>query len=198
MQRQIEQLKYMLSNMGLNEYQASALGYLIYLGETKATELSKACGVPNARIYGVLEELSQKGVVIFRPGRPVLYAPQSPDEISEALISDAKAEISRKLITIESSRDDFTKVASELFMKGGKVKVRTPLVRVVGVGKVSIEETKKLFRLAKNEIMILTRAMEYYKDVEGELQAATTRGVHIRMLLRSRGTLTESDAKKRD
>jgi sugar-specific transcriptional regulator TrmB len=197
-QRQIEQLKYMLSNMGLNEYQASALGYLLYLGETKATELSKACGVPNARIYGVLEELSQKGLVIFRPGRPVLYAPKSPDEVSEALISDAKAEISRKLSTIESYRDDFTKVASDLFMKGGKVKVLTPLIRVVGVGEVSIEETKKLFRLAKNEIMILSRAMEYFKDVEVELKDAATRGVQIRMLLRSRGTLTESDAKKRD
>jgi sugar-specific transcriptional regulator TrmB len=197
-QSQIEQLKYMLSNMGLNEYQASALSYLIYLGETKATELSKASGVPNARIYGVLEELSQKGLVIFRPGRPVLYAPKSPNEVSEALISDAKAEISRKLITIESYRDEFTKVASELFMKGGKVKVRTPLVRVVGVGEVSIEETKKLFRLAKNEIMILTRAMEYFTDVEIELKDAATRGILIRILLRSRRTLTESDAQKRD
>ncbi len=197
-QSQIEQLKYMLSNMGLNEYQASALSYLMYLGETKATELSKACGVPNARIYGVLEELSQKGLVIFRPGRPILYAPLLPSEISEALITDAKAEISRKLITIESSRNDFTNLASDLFMKGGKVKVRTPLIRVVGVGEVSIEETKKLLKLAKNEIMILTRAMEYFKDVEVELQAAATRGVQIRMLLRSRGTLTESDAKKRD
>ncbi len=50
MERQISQLKFTLSNMGLNEYQSSALAHLIYLGETKAPNLSKASGVPNARI----------------------------------------------------------------------------------------------------------------------------------------------------
>jgi len=43
MERQVTQLKFTLSNMGLNEYQASTLAHLIYLGETKATNLSKAC-----------------------------------------------------------------------------------------------------------------------------------------------------------
>jgi len=184
--------------MGLNEYQASALSYLLYLGETKATELSKACRVPNARIYGVLEELSQKGLVIIRPGRPVLYAPLSPEEVSEALISDARDEIRKRLTSIESYRDDFTKTASDLYMRGGKVKVRTPLIRVVSVGDVSLDETRKLFRSSKNDIMILTRAMEYFKDVERELRDAAARGVKIRLLLRSRNSLNESDAKKRD
>ncbi len=54
MEPQINQVKFQLTNMGLNEYQASALAHLMYLGETKATILSKASGVPNARIYGVL------------------------------------------------------------------------------------------------------------------------------------------------
>ncbi|MFW6109717.1 MAG: helix-turn-helix domain-containing protein, partial [archaeon] len=68
MEPQINQVKFQLTNMGLNEYQASALAHLMYLGETKATILSKASGVPNARIYGVLDELSQKGLIIVRPG----------------------------------------------------------------------------------------------------------------------------------
>jgi sugar-specific transcriptional regulator TrmB len=188
----------MLLNMGLNEYQASALGYLMYLGETKAPELSKASGVPSARIYGVLEELSQKGLVIIRPGRPVLFAPLPPVEVSEALISDAKEEIKHKLNAIESYSDNFTKIASEIFLRGGKIKVHTPLIRVVGVGEVSIEETKKLFRLAKHEILILSRAMEYIKDVENELREAAARGITIKILLRSRATLKEADAIKRD
>ena len=83
MERQVTQLKFTLSNMGLNEYQASTLAHLIYLGETKATNLSKASGVPNARIYGVLDELSQKGLLIVRPGRPALYSPLTPAEIAE-------------------------------------------------------------------------------------------------------------------
>ena len=79
MEPKVDQVKYNLMSMGLNEYQASALAHLMYLGETKATTISKASGVPNARIYGVLDELSQKGLLIMRPGRPALYAPLSPE-----------------------------------------------------------------------------------------------------------------------
>ena len=64
LEAKINQVKFTLMNMGLNEYQASALAHLMYLGETKATTLSKASGVPNARIYGVLDELSQKLLAI--------------------------------------------------------------------------------------------------------------------------------------
>ena len=97
MEAQINQVKYELSNMGLNEYQASALAHLIYLGETKATTISKSSGVPNARIYGILDELSQKGLIIIRPGRPALYAPLSPQEIGDALITTSRENIRRKL-----------------------------------------------------------------------------------------------------
>ena len=42
MEHQINKVKFALTNMGLNEYQTSALAHLMYLGETKATTLSKA------------------------------------------------------------------------------------------------------------------------------------------------------------
>jgi len=66
MEQKISQVKFLLMNMGLNDYQASALSHLLYLGETKAMTLSKASGVPNARIYGVLDELSQRGFITVR------------------------------------------------------------------------------------------------------------------------------------
>jgi sugar-specific transcriptional regulator TrmB len=198
MQSQIDQLRFLLSSMGLNEYQSSALANLLYLGETKATDLSKASGVPNARIYGVLEELAQKGLVIVRPGRPLLYAPMSPVEISQALAADARDEIQRRMAAIDSVKGQFEGAADAVYMKGSQAKVRTPLFRVVGVGDVSMEETRKLYREAKSELLILTRAMEYYPQVKDELKDAIRRGVKVRILLRSRDTLKPADAKKRD
>lgn len=185
-------------NMGLNEYQASALSHLLYLGETKATTLSKASRVPNARIYGILDDLSKSGLVTIRPGRPALYTPMTPTDISSALIADARKEIRRKLSLIEAYSDDFMSSAREIFLKGGKVKFRVPLLRIVSVGEVSLEETRKLYRGANETIMILTRAMEYFGDVAEELKDVVSRGISVRVLMMSAKKLEENDRMKRD
>jgi sugar-specific transcriptional regulator TrmB len=192
----INQVKYKLSNMGLNEYQASALAHLMYLGETKATTISKSSGVPNARIYGVLDELSQKGLIIIRPGRPALYAPLSPQEIGDAFIITSREEIRRELAVIEANREDFMSIADNIFLKAGTSDQRTSLLRIVSVGDVSIEETKKLYRLAKSSLYISTRAMEYFDQVKDELLEAVNREIKIRVIMRKQSTLNSEDAAK--
>lgn len=198
MERQVNQVKFLLTNMGLNEYQASALSHLLYLGETKATTLSRASGVPNARIYGVLEELSKMGLVTIRPGRPALYSPMTPADIASALITDAREEIRARLGVIESYSADFTASAGEIFQKAGKVNARVPLLRIVSVGDVSLEETRKLYQDADETILILTRAMEYYGDVATELKEAIRRGVSVKVLMMSERSLVDDDRRKRD
>lgn len=198
MERQVNQVKFLLTNMGLNEYQSSALSHLLYLGETKATTLSRASGVPNARIYGVLDELSKMGLVTIRPGRPALYSPMTPAEIASALITDAREEIRARLNVIESYSEDFTASANEIFQKAGKLDARVPLLRIVSVGDVSLEETRKLYQAAKETIFILTRAMEYYAEVAEELKEAIGRGVSVRVLMMSERSLVDDDRKKRD
>ena len=183
---------------GLNEYQSSALANLLHLGETKATTLSRASGVPSARIYGVLDELSQKGLVIIKPGRPALYAPMTPEEISSALIAETRQEIRRRLSFIESYKDEFLKVANDIYLQGGTVKSRPPLLRIVSVGDVSLEETRKQYRNAKEKIIVLTRAMEYYPHVSEDLISALSRNVSISILMRSRNSLDPKDVEKRD
>lgn len=198
METLINRVKFHLNNMGLNEYQASSLTHLLYLGETKATTLSKASGVPTARIYGVLDELSKKGLVIIRPGRPALYSPMTPEEISDALAVDAREEIRRRLTAVESYRSDFNEAAEGLFLKGGDMGERVPLLRIVSVGDVSLEETRKLYRAAESQLLLMTRAMEYFPAVERDLKEAAGRGVEVRVLMRSRESLSEGDAVKRD
>jgi len=198
MEQQINQVKFLLTNMGLNEYQASALSHLLYLGETKATTLSKASGVPNARIYGILDDLSQRGLVTVRPGRPALYSSMTPADVANALIADVRDEIRRRLSVIESYSEEFTSVAEEVFLKGGEVEARVPLLRIVSVGNVSIDETKKLYGGAKSKIFIFTRAMEYFSEVAEVLEAAVSRGVSVRVLMMSAERLIEDDCSKRD
>jgi HTH-type transcriptional regulator, sugar sensing transcriptional regulator len=198
MERQINQLKFTLTNMGLNEYQASALSHLIFLGETKATILSKSSGVPNARIYGVLDELSQKGLIIVRPGRPALYAPLTPQEIADALVSASRLEVRKQLNIIEDYRDGFEATALELFKKAGGAEERTGLIRIVSVGEVSLDETRRMYRTAKKSLMISTRAMAYFDQVQDDLKEAVSNGVDIRVIMRKPDSLSPEDAMKQN
>jgi len=197
-ERNVNRLKFLLKNMGLNEYQASALAYLILLGEVKASSLSKASGVPTARIYDTLEDLSKMGLIKIRPGRPILYSPRNPTEIINLIIGRTMEELRNKVKIIESYSKEFTKLAEEVFLKGKEKVERPPLLRIVRVGEVSLEETRRLYSQAKGNILILTRAMEYFPEVEEELTKAVERGVKIKIIMLDPELMEVEDRKKQE
>ena len=182
--------------MGLNEYQASALAHLILLGETKATTLSKTSKVPSARIYGVLDQLAKMGLVTTRPGRPILYKPQPPEDVASALIASNRQALKEKLSVLENFADDFIDVSKQVYLKGTKGIPRVPLLRIVSVGEVSLEETKRFYEAAKEEIQILSRAMEYFTDVSDTLKTALERGVSLRMILMRPKKMEDADKER--
>ncbi len=198
MENLIRRVKMLLMDMGLNEYQASALANLLYLGETKASILSRASGVPRVRIYGVLEELAKRGLIHIRPGRPAMYSPMPPRDLASTLIAEARDEMRRRLEALEGYAEEFLPLAEEIYLKGGKVEERPPLLRIVSVGEASLEETRRLYRSARRSIRILTRAMEYLPEVEEELKMAASQGVEIRVIMMSSRRLGEEDRRKRD
>lgn len=195
-ERDINQVKMLLISMGLNEYQASALSHLILIGETKATTLSKSSGVPSARIYEVLNELAKMGLVTVKPGRPTMYAPRHPEDISSSLISISMNQLKQKLKVLEDYAKDFTELTKKIYLKGKKGTTAVPLLRIVSVGGASIDETRKLFDSAKEEILILSRAMEYFPEVSENLKRALATGVSLRIILMN-PELLESDAKEK-
>jgi len=195
-EKDINQTRLLLISMGLNEYQASALAYLLLLGETKATTLSKTSKVPSARVYGVLDQLAKMGLVNTRPGRPVLYSPRPPEDIASALVSLSMSELKQKLRTVEGYAKDLVETSKKLYLKGEKGAPRVPLLRIVSVGEVSLEETKRLYDAAENEIQILSRAMEYFPEVADKLNQAMKRGVSIKIILLKPDLLKPEDRKK--
>lgn len=183
-------------NMGLNEYQASALTYLLLLGETKATTLSRSSGLPSARIYGVLDELAKMGLITIRPGRPMLYKARLPEDIAGVLVSLNMNELKEKLKTLEGYAGEFIEMGNRIYLKGEKGVSIVPLLRIVSVDDVSIEETKQLYDAAKGEILILSRAMEYLGRVSENLVKALKRGVSVRIIL-MRSDLLERESKEK-
>jgi len=182
--------------MGLNEYQAAALAHLIFLGETKATTLSKTSKVPSARIYGVLDQLAKMGLVTIRPGRPVLYTPRPLDDIASSLVTFSMSELKEKLRILEHYAKNFVETSKKIYLKGKKGVPKVPLLRIVSVGEVSLDETKKLYDAAEKEIQILSRAMEYFPEVADNLRKAVMRGVSLKIILMKPDMLGSEDREK--
>jgi len=182
---EIEEVKSLLVKMGLNAYQSSVLAFLLLLGEAKATILSKVSGVPASRVYGVLDELVRMGLVRVRPNRPAFYSPISPEDIVSSLISWRLEEMRREVRYLESLGRRFVDVASKIYLKGKEGLVRKPLIRIVSVGDASEEETRRLYKNAKREILIFSQAFEYFPRVSKELVDAVDRGVKIKIILKN-------------
>jgi len=193
---ELRKAKSLLLNMGLNEYQASALVHLLFLGETKPLTLSKASGVPSAKIYSILDELVRMGLVVVKPGRPSIYAPLSPEEIAENLIALILMEFERKVKTMREHADEFVKIANKIYLKGSRGPSTVPLIRIVNVGEASLIETKRLYDMAEEEILIISRAMEYLPDVAENLEKAIRRGVSVRLILMRPDFLDKEDREK--
>jgi len=195
-EKDINQTKSLLINMGLNEYQASALAYLLLLGETKATTLSKTSKVPSARIYGILDQLAKMGLVTMKPGRPVLYSPRPLEDIASSLISFSMNELKQKLRTLEGYAKVLVETGKRFYLKGEKGILRVPLLRIVSVGEVSLGETKKLYDAAEKEIQILSKAMEYFPEVVEKIMEALNRGVSVKIILLNPSLLDPVEGKK--
>lgn len=53
-----------LQNLGLNQYEAKAYASLLKIGTSNAYKVSKESGIPRARIYDVMESLTERGLAM--------------------------------------------------------------------------------------------------------------------------------------
>lgn len=104
----IEQLK----KMGFNEYESKAYLSLVKQGPVSAYQVSKDSGIPRSRIYDVLGNLSEKGIVMVEEiEAQIRYSPLPVAIFLEKARSDWEStyvvlEDSLKQLETETSRDD--------------------------------------------------------------------------------------------
>jgi HTH-type transcriptional regulator, sugar sensing transcriptional regulator len=84
-----------LKQFHLSESQAKAYVALLDLGLTDAREVSRLSGVPVGRVYHVLEQLKEKGLVIVIPDSPRRYRPVPVEEFVDAQRAQLDAQAAR-------------------------------------------------------------------------------------------------------
>jgi sugar-specific transcriptional regulator TrmB len=184
----------LLERLGLREYEAQALEGLLSTGRTSAPNLAEATGIPKARIYGVLDELSEMGYVEVLPGRPKEYRPRSPREILDRADRNRYREYERFSDRLDGMEEDFLATFGPLYERADEESTPTEeLFHVVDVGDPSERETRELYGDATERIAVVTKSFEYFPDVEAAVADAVQRGVAVRVLFLHPDHLTDAN-----
>ncbi|RJS86289.1 hypothetical protein CW701_02660 [Candidatus Bathyarchaeota archaeon] len=90
-----------------------------------------------------------------------------PRDVISTLIAEARDEMRRRLEALERYAEELLPLAEDIYLKGGRVEERPPLLRIVSVGEASLEETRRLYRSARRSIRVLTRATQRWRGSLG-------------------------------
>lgn len=175
-----------LALLDLTEYEADALEELLLLGRTTAPDLAEATGIPKARIYGVLESLSDAGFLKVIPGRPKMYQPHEPSAIVDRAIENQQDAYEQFRSDVHATRDAFTDAYTPVQNRGvDELSPTEDLFHVVDVGDPSERETRRLYRSADETVFVMTKSFEYIDAVAPALQNAVDGGVSVEVIMLS-------------
>jgi len=82
----VEEIVETLKEFGLNDYEARTYSTLVFLGPSKAGEISRESRVPQSKIYEILDILTGMQLVEVLEGRPKEYKAVDPDLALENLV----------------------------------------------------------------------------------------------------------------
>lgn len=174
----------LFSLLDLTEYEADALEELLLLGRTTAPDLAEATGIPKARIYGVLDALSEAGYVKVIPGRPKQYEPHEPAAIAERAVENRRHAYERFREDVEAVEEAFVDEYTPVRDRGvDELSPTEDLFHVVDVGEPSERETRRLFREADEGVYVLSKSFGYIDAVRPAIRNAVDRGVTVDVLL---------------
>jgi sugar-specific transcriptional regulator TrmB len=166
------QLVERLQEIGLTEYQSRAYVAAVGLGTATPGELADESGVPQARIYDVIDDLSDDGLVEeqVRDGNKVVSAPE-PDVVLEEFKT---RHVDRFSATIQSAVSDLSRLYQRETNTDGFVSM------------VSLEKSaRRHVRRAVDDAdwwLVISLPSETYEAVADEVAAAVDRGVTVRLV----------------
>jgi len=160
----MEELLSALSKLGLTGFEARA--YLSLLGRGKSTgyELSKASGIPSSKIYGVLQHLVSKNLVLPLESHPVRYLPRPPEEWIETYVQ-----------TFTETFSFLKKNLADLYQKGGQEEVVAR--NLMGRSDI-VRKTRELIAQAKQSLYIAVWREEW-RSIQGAVKRVYGRGVEV-------------------
>ncbi|ASJ07925.1 TrmB family transcriptional regulator [Thermococcus siculi] len=160
-----KEIKSLLREFGLNEYEVRAYLTLIKNGPLTAGELAALSEVPQPRIYDVIRTLMAKGFVTTSQGRPKQVIPLNPESVMEAM----KRRYNEKIESLKTALE-------RLYTPHGEVGSVT-----VVKSRITLEEYVKRAVNNANFHLSMALPLEFLKNLEDALKRKKEAGVHINL-----------------
>jgi len=167
-----KELKGLLKEVGLNEYEVNAYLALIREGALTASELATLSKVPQPRIYDVIRTLMTKGFVIVSGGRPKTIIPIDPEKV----LNEIEKAYTSKIERAKEKLKELYKPHEELI---GNV--------IVVKSKITFEKyIKKAIEDAQRHISIAL-PMSFLKRIQEDIREKKQEGVQINLFVYGKG-----------
>jgi sugar-specific transcriptional regulator TrmB len=186
----IAQVEDTVKELGLGKYQSRVLAYLYALGKSKASEISKASGVPKAKIYATLQELCTLRLAKQIGTKPLQFEPVDPQIGLENLKIAKKEQFQKEMAAITDIAASRLQLLHSLYEQSLTTETEEEFLEIITVGAASEIETRKLYQKAQKEINVVSRAFEYLPKVKDWLEPRLAQ-VSLKVILLNEKYLSE-------
>ncbi len=173
-----EEIINFLKSCGLTIYESNAYFALLSIGKGKALEISSISGIPQSKIYSILEMLVDKNLAEVSTGRPKEYKAVEPRTALRNLIKWKE----EHLLNIKTKLNSVEKLLYEMY-KSNNDKV------ITGVWNIKTNKWMEFFNKvsemldkSKNYVYAITRDYSKTSKLIQSAKAAIKRGVRIMVI----------------
>jgi len=167
-----------LEDLGLTTAEANIYFILLKKSGASVNEVAREAGLTRQRIYNILENLSEKGIVYVSSQRPRKYFAISPEIATSVLIRD----VERRLYNLIRIREELVNIVKSM---GVERTVPFTLSHEVSGRRALIGVVKEFIKKAREELVIgATRneAIRLIYEYKPEILEIVDRGVRIFLL----------------
>lgn len=155
-----------LQSLGLNQYEAKAYSSLLKVGTANAYKISKESGIPRARIYDVMETLTNRGLAMVE---------ESSENTKIYMPVPSKVFLEKTRKEWENNFDDVTNALRELETEANKQEIYVFTVK----GKQNIVSYCRQLLKEANQYIMISMWDQMYELLLPELKECQNRGCKI-------------------
>jgi sugar-specific transcriptional regulator TrmB len=181
-----------LRRIGLTSYESETYLALLQRREVTAEEIAKMTSVPITRVYGTLEQLTQKGLARIIESRPKKFHALSPQEASREYLSNLRRNLETNLLTIEEAMTELQRQVEPIYVESHLQVKAEELLEPLENLRITEKRTSDYVQEASEEVLISTALFSWLPKLKPQLRNALARGVSVRILMQ----LSDSQVKR--
>jgi sugar-specific transcriptional regulator TrmB len=179
----IARIKEQLRRVGLTSYESEAYLALLQRREVTAEEISKMTSVPITRVYGTLEQLTQKGFARIVESRPKKFHAVSPEGARREYLTQLRRNFETNLLTLGETMGNLQRQVEPIYVESHLQVKAEELLEPLEDLRIMEKRTGDYVQEATEEIMISTALFSWLPKLKTQLRNALARGVSVRILM---------------